>query len=138
MDAQRRGRYADKLAHIEERLGWFEAWSPRSEDDPLRRLGSYKALQEAVEAFADIAAMVVVDAARGVKDDESNVASAAKLGAFSSAHVSALVELNALRNVLVHEYEGVDHTRAIASAGRLLPALRTAVEEVRRWLSTTK
>lgn len=136
VDARRRARYASKLAHIEERLQWYAEWISGSDDVPLRRLGSYKALQEAIEAFADVAAMIVADSAHGVKDDESNISVSSKVGAFSSTFVGSLVELNALRNVLVHEYEGIDHDRAVASASRLLPALRSAIGEVKKWLST--
>lgn len=135
VETRRRARYADKLHHIEERLAWYAEWSPGSGKDPLRRLASYKALQEAAEAFADVAAMVVADSARGVKDDATNLRLAAEAGAFSAVHAAALVEPNGLRNVLVHEYEGIDHERAVASAGRLVPALRAAIEEVRGWIS---
>lgn len=85
--------------------------------------------------FTDIASMVVADAARGVKDDESNLRIAASTGAFAGSFVPALVELNALRNVLVHEYDGVDHARATESAARRVPVLRAASKEVREWIS---
>jgi uncharacterized protein YutE (UPF0331/DUF86 family) len=137
VDAARLQRYADKLAHVDQRLAWYDEWARDAAKDARSRLASYKALQEAIEAFVDVAAMVVLDSARGVKDDATNLAVASDAGAFAKALLPGLRELNALRNVLVHEYDGIDQARADSSAQRLVPQLRLAAREVRTWLSKT-
>ncbi|MHB8584860.1 MAG: HepT-like ribonuclease domain-containing protein [Thermoplasmatota archaeon] len=136
MDSARLQRYADKLAHAENRLGLFASWREDAGKDLRTRLASYKALQEAAEAFADVAAMIVVDSKRAVKDDATNLRILSEAGVVAPGLTVALVEINGLRNVLVHEYDGIDDARALASAARLAPSMERAIKEVRIWLST--
>lgn len=135
VDARRIQRYQDKLAHAAQRLDWFEAWHPDGAKDPRSRLAAYKAMQEAVEAFSDVASMVTVDLSRGVKDDATNFALLGEQRVVAESLVPLLIEANGLRNALVHEYEGIDDGRVRAAAARLVPALRRAIEEVRAWLA---
>lgn len=135
MEAARLGRYLDKLAHAEERAANYEAWRAEAGRDLRSRLAGYKALQEAAEALTDVAAMLVLDAGRAPKDDATNLSLLGDLGIVSRASAAALVEFNGLRNRLVHEYDRLDDARAAASAARLVPLLRGAIEEVRAWIS---
>lgn len=135
MDARRLRRYVAKLAHAEERLRQYEAWSAGALHDVRDRLASYKALQEAAESLADVAAMFAVDSKTIVKDDRANFGLMAQRGVFAERTAQDLAELSALRNVLVHEYDGIDDPQALASAQRILPGARAGIEGVRAWLS---
>lgn len=135
MDVRRLQRCADKLAHAQGRLADFAAWSPGAFDDPRDLLACYKALQEAVDAFSDVAEIVLAASRAAVRDDASNLGRLADRGAFSPRLLPALRELIELRHDLVHEAEAVDPARAMRTAARLLPALGQAMTEVGRWLS---
>jgi uncharacterized protein YutE (UPF0331/DUF86 family) len=136
VDPRRFQRYADKVAHGTERLDWFSEWKADAGHDARSRLAAYKALEEAVESFVDISAMVMVDCQWGVKDDATNILRLAKAAVVPEGQVADLLELNGLRNLLIHEYDGIDDARALEAGERLAPALREALEEVRTWMST--
>ncbi|MFA5861479.1 MAG: DUF86 domain-containing protein [Candidatus Thermoplasmatota archaeon] len=135
MDAKRLRRYVEKLAHAEDRLSRYESWRIGALTDLRDRLASYKALQEVAESMSDVAAMFAVDAKQTVKDDRMNFKLMAERRVFSANVAAQLAELSGLRNVLVHEYDGIDDARAFASAAELVPGIRSAIEEVRAWLS---
>ncbi|HID27221.1 MAG TPA: DUF86 domain-containing protein, partial [Methanosarcinales archaeon] len=79
MDNKRLQRYIDKIDHINERIGDINTWLSELTDiidiDKKTRLAVYKAMQEAVEAETDVAAMIIKDEGKLPKDDYSNIES---------------------------------------------------------------
>lgn len=138
MDAARRARYLDKLAHADARLGLAEEWLGAARVSTKDRLAAYKAFQEAAEAATDLAAMAVADSGRVPKDDYMNLASCVELGLTSPALLPALRKAVGLRNRLVHEYNGIDDATALSSMEALAPKVREFLGGVERWLTSKR
>ena len=90
-------------------------------------------LQEAVEIASDIAAMLVKDFGFAVEDDYRNFEILGNKLGLEEKIVLALKKANGLRNVLVHEYNGIIDEQAYESISELLPFLREFESKVRRW-----
>jgi len=67
-----------------------------------------------------------------VKDDYSNLDRLKTL--LAPDVIENLKRANGLRNVLVHEYNGVDDTLAFERAQEVLPSFRVFGSMVREWL----
>lgn len=104
-------------------------------EDERDLLASYHAVQEVAESLMDVAAMLMTDVGQPPRGDYDNLEKLAGLGVLSTATRDGLSELNGLRNRIVHEYDGLSPEIAIASARRLGDVVRSAVGEVRAWLS---
>lgn len=135
VDEERLTRYADKLRHVEDRLGDFKRWSPLASDDDMAKAASFKALQEIGEGIADVCAMLTKDLERSPKDDYTNAAELHDAGVFTEDLRSAIEELNGLRNRLVHEYDRFDDEQALESGRRLADTIPDVVGALRRWIS---
>ncbi|NMA10987.1 MAG: DUF86 domain-containing protein, partial [Methanomicrobiales archaeon] len=92
--------------------------------DRILRKAMYKEFQEAVEAAADICALMRRSLDSSAQDDYSNVDYLVEREIVSADLGKALKEANGLRNRLVHEYDGVNDRIAYASIARLTETLR--------------
>lgn len=110
-------------------------WVGQASKGAMARLATYKAFQEAAEAAADLAAMALVDSGKPARDDYANFDLAARAGICAEGLAAPLAESTGLRNVLIHEYDGIDVDRALAGIDRLAPAIEAFLTEVERWLS---
>ncbi len=135
VDPERLARIQDKLLHAEDRLGHFQQWSADARNHLKDRLASFKAIQEAAEAMADAAAMVLKERGVPPHDDYTNFEALRDLGAVTAGMAADLAELNGLRNAIVHEYDGLSDERALTAGERLAPAAQGIIEGVRAWLS---
>lgn len=135
VDAERLARYADKFERIDERLGQFEAWSPKAGEDEMSRAASFKAFQEIGDGLADVCAMLTKDLGMTPKDDYTNARKLEEHGVLTEGQCEVVFEVNGLRNRLVHEYDTLDEERALESASRLVPPVRELTQEVRTWIS---
>lgn len=72
--------------------------------NPLERKGVYHAIQVAVDACMDLAAMVVKDKGEQVVDDYHNLEILAEAGAIDARLITKMKNLNGLRNAIVHRY----------------------------------
>ena len=135
MNERRLARYLAKVDHARDRLARVDEWWAGATKSLQAQLATYHAFQEAAEASADLAAMIVVDLGQPSRDDRNNFALAANLGVLPPALVAPLQEATGLRNRLLHEYDGVDTPTALASIQRLRPAVGAFLEEVTRWLT---
>ena len=141
MENSRIRRYLAKLELIEERLGDIEGWVKglalkQFTEDKKTRLATYKAFQEAVEACADICAMMLKDSRLLVTDDYTNIEKLASKGIITTAIADALKEANGLRNRLIHEYNGLNTGIAFESLTSLIPKLRMFCKGVETWLNS--
>lgn len=138
MERERLRRYIDKLGHIEERIEDIRSWLAEFEEysalDRKTRLAVYKAMQEAVEAATDIAAMILKDEGKLPQDDYTNIAQLGTLGIIDDQLKAALNEAGGLRNRLVHGYNGVNDALALESIQDLLSPLGRFVSRVKEWV----
>ena len=137
----RRERYVQKLNELKERLVFIKGnigWKEEFLENRILRKGIYKEFQEAVEIVSDVAAMIAKDLGFAVEDDYRNLEAAGNSIGLGEKTVLALKRANGLRNVLVHEYNGIIDERAYESILELLPFLKRFEEAVRRWLKLWK
>ena len=126
---QKLNELKDRVEFIESRMGWKEEFL----ENRILRKGIYKEFQEAVEIASDIAAMLVKDFGFAVEDDYRNFEILGNKLGLEEKIVLALKKANGLRNVLVHEYNGIIDEQAYESIIQLLPFLKEFESRVRRW-----
>ena len=138
MDEKRKRRYNQKINELEDRLEFIEENLPGNEEgfteNWMLRKAIYKEFQEAVKMMSDIAAMIRKDAGGIVEDDYSNIERACNILRIDGEICRLLKRANGLRNVIVHEYNGVDDSLAYESMKECLPALKRFMESVIEWL----
>lgn len=93
----------------------------------------YKEFQEAVEAAADISALVRRSLDSSAQDDYSNIDYLVERGIVAAGLGQPLKEANGLRNRLVHEYDGINDRIAYASIARLTETLREFSGVILTW-----
>lgn len=133
---ERSERYEEKLEKLEELVSDIEDWHIGTEsllkDKPMRK-AVYKSFQEAGEILSDVCAMYLSDSDLVLGDDSENIDKAAgKL--FSTDIREQLLEVNGLRNRIVHDYNGFDDKVALESIQNRLENLRDFREEVSKWI----
>jgi len=141
MKKERLARYIAKLELLDERLGDVEEWAfglsfREFEKDKKTKLATYKAFQEAVEACADICAMMLKDSRVLVKDDYANIDMLVKKKIIPWKLGKALKEANGLRNRLVHEYNDISPNIVFESIKAPVSELRSFHKGVKQWLSS--
>ncbi len=132
----RKERYMQKLNELKDRVEFIESrmgWKEEFLENRILRKGIYKEFQEAVEIASDIAAMLVKDFGFAVEDDYRNFEILGNKLGLEEKIVLALKKANGLRNVLVHEYNGIIDEQAYESIIQLLPFLKEFESRVRRW-----
>ena len=96
------------------------------------RKGVERVLQEAIEAALDINAHVIAEHGLDVPDDYyGGFLALAPLNILPDDLARALAPSAGLRNRLVHEYEGLDDVKVLASIGTMLelyPQFVNAIE----------
>jgi len=128
---QKLNELKDRFAFIDSHLGWKEEFL----QNRMLRKAVYKEFQEAIEIVADLVAMIVKDSGMAVEDDYTNIEHASNLLKLSKALTLALRKANGLRNVLVHEYNGINDSLAYDSIEELMPQLKVFASEVEKWIS---
>jgi len=135
MDEKRKRRFYQKLETLEDRLTFIEENFPEIEElivNRVLRKALYKEFQELTEALGDLSAMMTKEEGILVKDDYSNLERLKTL--LEPDVIENLKRANGLRNVLVHEYNGVDDTLASESVQEVLPSFWVFGSMVREWL----
>ncbi len=98
----------------------------------MLRKALYKEFQELTEALGDISAMIAKEESILVKDDYTNLERLKPR--LKPDVIKNLKRANGLRNVLVHEYNGIDDTLEFESVQEVLPSFRVFGSMVREWL----
>ncbi|ODS40849.1 MAG: hypothetical protein A7315_07495 [Candidatus Altiarchaeales archaeon WOR_SM1_79] len=134
----RKKRYLQKIAELEGRIDFMEENLGDEEEfleERLKRKGIYKEFQEAAEILADIAAMIVRDHERVVEDDYSNFETACRI-LKRGEMLDPLKKINGLRNILVHEYNGIVDELAYESINEHLPKMKDFSECIKEWIKS--
>lgn len=122
MKKDRLKRYAEKIDIIEERSSDTAEWIQNPEEK-VKRLASYKAFQEVIEAIFDLVAMFLKDNDKVVEDDYTNLEKIRVIKILSNNDIDALIEVNGLRNRIIHRYNTTDDKIATESIKNLLPKI---------------
>ena len=133
----RKTRYVQKLNELKDRLEFIENRIGLKEEfleNRILRKAIYKEFQEAVEIVSDITAMLVKDFGFAVEDDYRNLEIISNKFRLEEKLILALKKANGLRNVLVHEYNGIIDEQAYESIVELLPFLKEFETKVRKWI----
>ena len=134
---ERKKRYKMKVNELVDRLEFVEDNFPSEEEfieNRILRKSLYKEFQEIVEIISDIAAMITKDFGKIVEDDSSNIEKLCRAMKIDKTLCSALKRANGLRNVLIHEYNGIDNALAYNSINEILPSIKLFVNKVEEWL----
>ncbi len=138
LSRERIRRYEDKISFITEDLEWLNKWLPADEEefiaDVKTRKAIYKLVQEITDCIMDLVAMMIKDEGRTVQDDYSNLIRMRELGIINVKLEKGLRELNGLRNVLVHRYNGIDDRLAFRSIMGLEDTIREFLKVIKSWL----
>lgn len=132
-------RYLEKLEKVRLRSenlnDWLAGDIETLKRNTERRLASYKAFQEIVEAMTDVCAMFAADNDMSVGDDYENLEKAA--GRLYDEEIKGKLErANGLRNRIVHEYDNFEDLRALEDMKDLLDAVERFEKEARKWIKS--
>lgn len=137
----RKARYIQKLNELKDRIEFIESrigWKEEFIENRILKKAIYKEFQEAVEIIVDIAAMLVKDFGYGIEDDYRNLEIVCNKLGFEKKLLTAFKKAKGLRNVLVHEYNGIIDEQAYESIIELLPFLKEFEKKVREWIKAFK
>ncbi|MFB6245519.1 MAG: DUF86 domain-containing protein [Candidatus Nanohaloarchaea archaeon] len=136
---EREERYREKLEKLEELIRDLEEWHTGAKDllkDKAMRRAVYKSFQEAAEVVSDLCAMYLSDAGKVLGDDSDNIEKAAG-DLFDSGLRDGMLEVNGLRNRVVHDYNGFDDRTALESIPSRLGDIRSFRQEVEEWVESS-
>jgi uncharacterized protein YutE (UPF0331/DUF86 family) len=134
-----RARILALIDVVEQHVRHVETLTPRVFDayagDTRTRLAVERALQVAIEAIVDAAALVAAGKRIGLPADEETVAGGLqRAGCLDEGEAKLLGELRRFRNVLVHQYGVLDDRRVHLHALDAPDALRRLTVALRRCL----
>lgn len=136
MLAVRKERYNQKLNELKDRVVFLEShlsWKEEFLSNRVLKKAVYKEFQEAAEIISDIIAMIVKDCNFSVEDDYKNIEIVSNFINIESIK-NELKSINGLRNILVHEYNGINDSLAYDSITSFLPAIKKFITLVEEWL----
>ena len=140
IDKNRIERYIEKLEHLNEIFKELNEWTKNLEENEILNLdlkekfGIYHASQIITEIITDIIAMVTKDLKIKPKDDYSNINYLKEKELLSEGLTLNLKKLNGLRNVLVHDYNGLDDRLAFKGIKEYNPFIEQFKEVIKKWL----
>lgn len=135
MQENKKKRFLQKLESLEDRLTFIEenfAETDELKENRVLKKALFKEFQELAEALGDLSAMMTQEEGRLVKDDYTNLDGLKPF--LEPDTIKNLKKANGLRNVLVHEYNGIIDELAFESMKEVLPAVRVFGKMVREWL----
>ncbi|MGV9203563.1 MAG: DUF86 domain-containing protein [Promethearchaeia archaeon] len=124
MEEQRILQYKEKIDFIWEKIQYFDVRPNKK----LMKWGLFYAVQTSIESLFDLIAMLVKDMGLQVKDDEDNVDALIKEKNLDQDLGGELKDAKGMRNVIVHQYNGVNESIILKS----LPKLKTLMKQ---WLN---
>ena len=125
-------RYKEKISYILECMREIEEVLPEPSGIVLK--GVFYNLSSAIESTMDMIAMLCKDLGIMPRGDYENIENLQSGGTISENLAIQLAKCNGLRNVLVHQYNGIDDTRVINSISKVDDDLRTFIEVVEEHL----
>lgn len=140
LESKRIERYIEKLEHFNKLMEKLQEWIKDLdeikfiESDLKDQFGIYHAFQIIIEIIADIIAMVTKDIKIKPKDDYSNIDCLQEQNFISEQLSIKLRKVNGLRNILVHNYNGLDDLLAYKGIKENINSLKEFYKVVNKWL----
>ena len=132
-----RARYLQKLNELKDRIDFIEArltWKEEFLSNRVLRKAIYKEFQECVEIVFDLVSMIARDEGFFSEDDYTNLERIKEKIGIDEKTALLLKKAKGLRNVLVHEYDGIIDELAFDSMKNFLPAIKKFHEGVLEWM----
>lgn len=126
MEEQRVLRYKEKIDFIQEKVQYFDV-RPKKK---LMKWGLFYAVQTSIESLYDLIAMLVKDIGLQVKDDEDNVDALIKEKNLDQDLGEELKDAKGMRNVIVHQYNGVNESMIMKSLPKLKSLMKQWLNEI--------
>ncbi len=133
MDSERKSRYAEKMKYVIKSLIIVDNLLPNPNEIETSAL--YYRLLTAIESVMDLIAMFIRDRGGIPKGDKSNVLYLVKENHIESDHSLHLLKCNGLRNVLVHQYNGIDREIVLRSVPDVKNALSNLINKIEEFLN---
>ena len=132
-----RTRYLQRLNELKDRIDFIEArltWKEEFLSNRVLRKAIYKEFQECVEIVFDLVSMIARDEGFFSEDDYTNLERIKEKIGLDEKTALLLKKAKGLRNVLVHEYDGIIDELAFDSIKKFLPAIKKFHEGVLEWI----
>ncbi len=111
MDELRLQRYRKKLAFIVDSLAYVNPFG----SDKLQNRGVLYSIRTAIEGMVDIVAMLVKDLGMIVEEDSKNILKLIQHQKWEQKPGDDLIHANGLRNIIVHQYNGIEEKIVVNS-----------------------
>ena len=95
----------------------------------------YYRLQVAIEAMTDINSMIIKDLNLVVGDDYTNMEKLEQHGIINAKMADDLKKLNGLRNVIMHQYNGLEEEIIMSNINVILQTLKEFIDHVRNTIT---
>lgn len=125
-------RYKEKISYVFECLREIKEVLPEPSGIVLK--GVYYNLSSAIESTMDMIAMLCKDLGIMPKGDYENIENLQSRGTISENLAIRLAKCNGLRNILVHQYNGIDDARVVKSISQVDEDLKAFIEIVEEHL----
>ncbi|MHA1928634.1 MAG: DUF86 domain-containing protein [Candidatus Thorarchaeota archaeon] len=132
MKPTRLARYKEKIQQIISNFKEIRGVMPSPEGIILK--GVYYNVHSAIESSMDILAMICKDLGIVPKGDAENIHNLTEKAIIDEALANELSMCNGLRNVLVHQYNGIDRKTVLESVPKVERALRALIESLEKYL----
>ncbi|MHA1930362.1 MAG: DUF86 domain-containing protein [Candidatus Thorarchaeota archaeon] len=113
MDLERRTRYLTKIEYVIDSLQLADQLTDNP--DTVQTKALYYCLLTSIESTMDLIAMLLKDKGTIAKGDKSNIEYLNSENYVSSELAAHLNKCKGLRNVLVHQYNGIDRAIVLRS-----------------------
>lgn len=131
MDKLRRLRYEEKIELISERIAHFGI-DPQNK---IEKWGLFYAIQTSIESILDLIAMLIKDMGIVVRDDEDNVMRIIEVKGLNQNLGKELKAAKGMRNVLVHQYNGINEKLIFDSLPELKKLIKKWIEIIEEMLN---
>lgn len=133
MDQERRTRYVTKIEYIIDSMKIAEQLT--NNPDTVQTKALYYCLLTSIESTMDLIAMLLKDKGTVAKGDKSNIEFLSSENHVSSELAAHLNKCKGLRNVLVHQYNGIDREIVLRSFDDIKNTLTSFIEIVEKVLN---
>lgn len=126
MDQERRTRYLTKIEYIIDSIDMAEQLIDNP--DSVQTNALYYCLLTSIESTLDLIAMLLKDKGTVAKGDQSNIEFLSSENYVSSELAAHLNKCKGLRNVLVHQYNGIDRQIVLRSFNDVKKTLTSFID----------
>jgi uncharacterized protein YutE (UPF0331/DUF86 family) len=140
IDDTRLERYIEKLEHFKKLALKLEKWIENVDEEKFvsldlkEQFAIYHAFQILVEITTDLIAMTVKDLKFKPRDDYSNIKCLKEQNFISEELSERLRRVNGLRNVIVHDYNGIDEILAFKEINENFYFMKKFYDVMKKWL----